>query len=94
MVGFLLSVLAVLPDFYSEASPYKWLIITPVLVLFIPLADLISVIVIRFRLSQPVWVGDNNHFSHRLVRTGQPKTTAVLLLLLVSAAMGAMTLFV
>ena len=38
--------------------------------------------------------GDNNHFSHRLVRTGQPKTTAVLLLLLVSAAIGAMTLFV
>ena len=94
LVGFLLSVLAVLPDFYSEGSPYKWLIITPILVLFIPLADLISVIVIRFRLSQPVWVGDNNHFSHRLVRTGQPKTTAVLLLLLVSAAMGAMTLFV
>ena len=37
VVGFLLSVLAVLPDFYSEASPYKWLIITPVLVLFIPI---------------------------------------------------------
>ena len=89
----MLSVLAVLPDFYSNASPYKWLLITPLLVLFIPLADLISVIVIRCRLSQPVWVGDNNHFSHRLVRAGHPKTRAVLLLLLVSAVTGAVTLF-
>ena len=94
VVGFVLSVLAVLPDFYSNSTPYKWLIITPLLVLFIPLTDLISIIVIRCRLGQPIWVGDNNHFSHRLVRSGHPKTRAVLLLLLISAVIGALTLFV
>ncbi|MBD50786.1 MAG: hypothetical protein CMB08_02540 [Euryarchaeota archaeon] len=94
VVGFVLSVLAVLPDFYSDDTPYKWLIITPLLILFIPLADLISIIVIRCRLGQPIWVGDNNHFSHRLVRSGHPKTRAVLLLLLISAVIGALTLFV
>ena len=94
LVGFLLSVLAVLPDFYSNANPYKWLIITPLLVLFIPLTDLISVIVIRFRLKQPIWVGDNNHFSHHLVKAGHSKTKAVLLLLLLSAFIGAVTFFV
>ena len=94
VVGFVLSVLAVLPDFYSDDTPYKWLIITPLLILFIPLTDLISVIVIRCRLGQPIWVGDNNHFSHRLVRSGHPKTRAVLLLLLISAVIGALTLFV
>ena len=94
VVGFVLSVLAVLPDFYSDDTPYKWLIITPLLILFIPLTDLISVIVIRCRLGQPIWVGDNNHFSHRLVRSGHSKTRAVLLLLLISAAIGALTLFV
>ena len=94
VVGFVLSVLAVLPDFYSDDTPYKWLIITPLLILFIPLTDLISIIVIRCRLGQPIWVGDNNHFSHRLVRSGHPKTRAVLLLLLISAAIGALTLFV
>ena len=94
VVGFMLSVLAVLPDFYSDDTPYKWLIITPLLILFIPLTDLISVIVIRCRLGQPIWVGDNNHFSHRLVRSGHPKTRAVLLLLLISAVIGALTLFV
>ena len=94
VVGFVLSVLAVLPDFYSDDTPYKWLIITPLLILFIPLTDLISVIVIRCRLGQPIWVGDNNHFSHRLVRSGHPKTRAVLLLLLISAVIGSLTLFV
>jgi len=94
VVGFVLSVLAVLPDFYSDDTPYKWLIITPILILFIPLTDLISIIVIRCRLGQPIWVGDNNHFSHRLVRSGHPKTRAVLLLLLISAVIGALTLFV
>ena len=94
VVGFVLSVLAVLPDFYSDDTPYKWLIITPLLILFIPLTDLISVIVIRCRLGQPIWVGDNNHFSHRLVRSGHPKIRAVLLLLLISAVIGALTLFV
>ena len=94
VVGFVLSVLAVLPDFYSDDTPYKWLIITPLLILFIPLTDLISIIVIRCRLGQPIWVGDNNHFSHRLVRSGHPKTRAVLLLLLISAVIGALTLFV
>ena len=94
VVGFVLSVLAVLPDFYSDDTQYKWLIITPLLILFIPLTDLISIIVIRCRLGQPIWVGDNNHFSHRLVRSGHPKTRAVLLLLLISAVTGALTLFV
>ena len=94
VVGFVLSVLAVLPDFYSDDTPYKWLIITPLLILFIPLTDLISIIVIRCRLGQPIWVGDNNHFSHRLVRSGHSKTRAVLLLLLISAVIGALTLFV
>ena len=94
VVGFVLSVLAVLPDFYSDDTQYKWLIITPLLILFIPLTDLISIIVIRCRLGQPIWVGDNNHFSHRLVRSGHPKTRAVLLLLLISAVIGALTLFV
>ena len=94
VVGFVLSVLAVLPDFYSDDTQYKWLIITPLLILFIPLTDLISIIVIRCRLGQPIWVGDNNHFSHHLVKAGHSKTKAALLLLLLSAFIGAVTFFV
>ena len=86
VVGFLLAVLAILPDFYSAASQPKWLVLTPLIVLAVPLADLVSVILIRLRLGQTVWVGDNNHFSHRLVRAGLAKPRAVLILLLIAAA--------
>ncbi len=92
IVGFLLAVLAILPDFYSATSPHKWLVATPLLVLLVPLADLVSVILIRRRLGQAVWVGDNNHFSHRLVRAGLAKPRAVLLLLFISAFAGAVTM--
>ena len=91
VVGFLLAVLAILPDFYSAASPQKWLVLAPLLVLAVPLADLVSVILIRRRLGQAVWVGDNNHFSHRLVRRGHTKPRAVLVLLLIAAVIGAAT---
>ena len=91
VVGFLLAVLAILPDFYSVASPQEWLVLAPLLVLAVPLADLVSVILIRRRLGQAVWVGDNNHFSHRLVRRGHTKPRAVLVLLLIAAAIGAAT---
>ena len=91
VVGFLLAVLAILPDFYSAASPHKWLELAPLLVLDVPLADLVSVIFIRRRLGQEVWIGDNNHFSHRLVRAGQAKPRAVLILLLIATTTGAVT---
>ena len=91
VVGFLLAVLAILPDFYSAASQPKWLVLTPLIVLAVPLADLVSVILIRLRLGQAVWVGDNNHFSHRLVRAGLAKPRAVLILLLIAAAIGTVT---
>jgi len=91
VVGFLLAVLAILPDFYSAASPHKWLVLAPLLVLAVPLADLVSVILIRRRLGQAVWIGDNNHFSHRLVRAGQAKPRAVLILLLIATTTGAVT---
>ena len=92
IVGFLLAVLAILPDFYSASSPQKWLVASPLLVLIVPLADLVSVILIRRRLGQAIWVGDNNHFSHRLVRAGNSKPRAVLLLLLISTFGGALTI--
>ena len=92
IVGFLLAVLAILPDFYSAGSPHKWLVASPLLVLIVPLADLVSVILIRRRLGQAIWVGDNNHFSHRLVRAGHPKPRAVLFLLLISTLAGALTI--
>lgn len=88
LVGFLLAVLAILTTFYSpeelERSP--WAVVSPLLILSIPLADLVMVVIIRRRLGKPFYVGDTNHLSHRLVRKGLSQKNAVLLIWLLAGA--------
>lgn len=89
LVGFLASILAILPNFYSEGTAPRLAVLSPLLILAVPLFDLVSVIFIRVKSGQPVYVGDTNHVSHRLVRRGFSRTQAVLILLLINAAAGA-----
>jgi UDP-GlcNAc:undecaprenyl-phosphate GlcNAc-1-phosphate transferase len=87
LIGYLLSVLAILPHFYSQANPTVTAVLNPLLILAIPLADLVWVVALRWRAGRPFYVGDTNHLSHRLVRRGCSPTQAVLLIWL-SAALG------
>jgi UDP-GlcNAc:undecaprenyl-phosphate GlcNAc-1-phosphate transferase len=77
VTGFLLAILAILPSFYSPGHPHPAAVLSPLLVLIVPLTDLASVVWIRMRAGKPPWVGDTNHFSHRLVRAGMSKPRAV-----------------
>jgi len=52
----------------------------------LPLYDLIVVSIIRLMRGKSPFVGDTNHFSHRLVARGMSSRTAVLCLYLVTAA--------
>jgi UDP-GlcNAc:undecaprenyl-phosphate GlcNAc-1-phosphate transferase len=90
LVGFLVSVLAILPNFYSRETPHPLAVLSPLLILGVPIFDLVSVTIIRVRRGQPVWVGDTSHVSHRLVRRGYSRSQAVLLLLLAGSALGAL----
>jgi UDP-GlcNAc:undecaprenyl-phosphate GlcNAc-1-phosphate transferase len=47
------------------------------------------VVLLRWRMGKPFYVGDTNHLSHRLVRAGLSKTSAVLLIWLAAVALGA-----
>ena len=89
LVGFLLAVLAILPHFYSETSPNRLAVISPMLILGVPLLDLAWVVIIRWRLGKPFWIGDNNHLSHRLNRAGLSRLNAVLVLWLGGLLFGA-----
>jgi UDP-GlcNAc:undecaprenyl-phosphate GlcNAc-1-phosphate transferase len=80
LIGFLLSVLAMLPHFYSEDYPRAPAVLSPLLILAIPLADLFWVVLLRWRLGRPFYLGDTNHLSHRLVRRGCSPIRAVLLI--------------
>lgn len=94
LVGFLLAVMAILPHFYSvRYGALKPLaVLTPLLVLAVPLLDLVSVVILRTRNRRPFWIGDTNHFSHRLVRAGLSKPLAVLALWLAGVVSGGLAL--
>lgn len=92
LVGYLVAVLAILPHFYTSRSPRPWAVLTPLLILAVPLADLAWVVVLRWRRGQPFYVGDTNHLSHRLVRLGLSPVNAVVLIWLLAGAVGALGL--
>lgn len=88
LVGYLLAVLAILPSFHTPSHPNHLAVLAPLLILAVPLGDLVCVVIIRYRLGKPFWIGDNNHLSHRLVRRGLSKPTAVLVVWMLAALAG------
>jgi UDP-GlcNAc:undecaprenyl-phosphate GlcNAc-1-phosphate transferase len=92
LIGYLLSVLAILPHFYTARHRDSWAVLIPLIVLAVPLLDLVWVVLLRWRIGQPFYEGDNNHLSHRLVRGGLTQTRAVLLIWLLAALVGGLSL--
>ena len=88
LTGYLLAVLAILPHFYSKHNPHPLAVLSPLLVLAVPLVDLACMVVIRTRAGKPFWVGDTNHLSHRLVRRGLTRTQAVAAIWALAAGIG------
>jgi UDP-GlcNAc:undecaprenyl-phosphate GlcNAc-1-phosphate transferase len=89
LIGYLLAVLAILPHFYTRQNRHAVAVLTPLLILAVPLGDLVWVVIIRSRMGKPFYVGDNNHLSHRLVRLGMSRTRAVLAIWALAVAFGA-----
>ena len=92
LVGFLLAVLAIAPHFYTPETSRRMAVLSPLLVLVVPLADLAQVVVLRTLNRKPFWIGDTNHLSHRLVRAGLSKPKAVALLWLIGLTGGLVSL--
>jgi UDP-GlcNAc:undecaprenyl-phosphate GlcNAc-1-phosphate transferase len=90
LTGYLLAVLAILPHFYTAKHPRPLAVLKPLLVLAVPLADMVWVVLLRWRNGLPFHVGDTNHLSHRLVRRGLSPVRAVVLIWLLAAAAGAL----
>jgi UDP-GlcNAc:undecaprenyl-phosphate GlcNAc-1-phosphate transferase len=89
VIGFALGVLTVRTTYLPKDVNWGagwYAIFEPVLVLALPLYDLIVVSIIRLSRGKSPFVGDTNHFSHRLVARGMSRRTAVLCLYLVTAA--------
>ena len=87
-IGYMLAVLPILGTFYRAGESTYLPVLIPLLVLAVPLFDLVMVMWIRLRRGLPVYVGDVNHISHRLVRLGLPQSWAVALIYLITLTLG------
>jgi len=87
VLGYMLGVCAVLTTYYDPAqqlTPFG--VLVPLVVFAVPLYDITSVIVSRWRRGASIFQSDRHHFSHRLVRLGFSRTAAVLAIYLATAA--------
>ncbi len=93
-IGFLLAVLTARTTYWNQADPGYALgggwyaVFMPVVVLAIPLYDLASVTLIRLLQRRNPMVGDQQHFSHRLVKRGLSPRGAVVVIWSLTAATG------
>jgi UDP-GlcNAc:undecaprenyl-phosphate GlcNAc-1-phosphate transferase len=93
LVGYCVAVLAILPSFHTRSDPRPLAVLTPLLILAVPLLDMAWMVVVRTRAGQPFYVGDTNHLSHRLVRRGLSEAQAVALIWGLAAATSALALW-
>jgi UDP-GlcNAc:undecaprenyl-phosphate GlcNAc-1-phosphate transferase len=88
-LGYLLAVLGSLTVFYDpKADQTVAAVLIPLFVLALPVFDTFAVIVIRTRAGKPIYHGDHNHISHRFVKMGYDRKTAVRLVHLLALAIG------
>ncbi len=86
MIGFTLAALSVQGIYLAHTQLTHLPVITPILILGVPLFDTISVMIIRKSRGISIFTADKNHFSHRLVDLGMTQKQAVLLIYLVAIA--------
>ncbi len=96
VLGFLIAFLTVrttylnpiATEFRPPSDPAWHKALIPLVVLAIPLYDFCSVVLIRLRQGKSPFVGDTQHFSHRLVKLGLSRKAAVLVIWALVAVTG------
>ncbi|MBD3307874.1 undecaprenyl/decaprenyl-phosphate alpha-N-acetylglucosaminyl 1-phosphate transferase [candidate division KSB3 bacterium] len=87
-IGYTIAALTVSSSYVTTRSISQLPVVIPILVLGVPLFDTFSVMVIRWREKRPLFVGDNSHFSHRLLKLGMSTRQAVIFIYLVTLCVG------
>lgn len=87
-VGYLVAVSMLMATFAGDGGNRPHAVFAPLCAMAVPLYDMTTVIWIRIRNGQSIFVGDRNHFSHRLVDLGLSKGQAVATIYLLSATCG------
>jgi UDP-GlcNAc:undecaprenyl-phosphate GlcNAc-1-phosphate transferase len=93
VIGFILAVLTLRTTYYqqdtSQTTGSIYAIFMPLVVMAVPLYDFLSVTILRISQGKSPFVGDTQHFSHRMKRRGLTDTQTVLTLYLATVATAA-----
>ena len=92
-VGYIMVTLTILETFYKRGVPSHLAVITPVLILAVPIYDTTCVVLIRVYHRLPVYRGDTNHFAHRLLERGLTSPQTVLAIYGITLVVGMGSLF-
>jgi UDP-GlcNAc:undecaprenyl-phosphate GlcNAc-1-phosphate transferase len=94
VVGFFVGLLTVRTTYYHEAQSGQWYaVFMPLVVMAVPLYDFISVTLLRISQGKSLFIGDTQHFSHRLKKHGLTDTQTVLTLYLATLCTGLGAIF-
>ena len=94
VVGFFVAVLTLRTTYYHEALSGRWYpVLMPLVVMAVPLYDFLSVTILRISQGRSPFVGDTQHFSHRLRKRGLTDTQTVLTLYLATLCTGLGAIF-
>jgi UDP-GlcNAc:undecaprenyl-phosphate GlcNAc-1-phosphate transferase len=88
-LGFILALLTLKTTYYHQAASGPWYpVLIPVISMAVPLYDFLSVTFLRISQGKSPFVGDTQHFSHRLRKLGLTDTQTVLTLYLATLSTG------
>jgi UDP-GlcNAc:undecaprenyl-phosphate GlcNAc-1-phosphate transferase len=89
VVGFFVALLTLRTTYYHQAQSGSWYpVLLPLIAMAVPLYDFTSVTLLRLRQGKSPFVGDTQHFSHRLRRRGLTDTQTALTLYLATLGTG------
>jgi UDP-GlcNAc:undecaprenyl-phosphate GlcNAc-1-phosphate transferase len=89
VIGFFVAFFTLRTTYYHQAQSGQWYsVFMPLVVMAVPLYDFVSVTVLRLSQGKSPFIGDTQHFSHRLKRRGLTDTQTVLTLYLATLCTG------
>jgi UDP-GlcNAc:undecaprenyl-phosphate GlcNAc-1-phosphate transferase len=87
-LGYIFAALSITSSYVVPTSANLLPVLTPLLILSLPIFDTLSVMIIRHKEGRPLFIGDRRHFSHRLVELGMSQRGAVIFIYLVALSVG------
>ena len=89
VIGAFVALLTIRTTYYHQGqSPRFYVVFMPLVIMAVPLYDFLSVTLLRIRQGKSPFVGDTQHFSHRLKKRGLSETQTVLTLYLATVCTG------